>query len=572
MALISIDKFVSEGNVRSSNVPKSDENYKALKSNIKDIGLIQPITYRVNDDGDFVVVDGHQRLQIHKDLKLTEIKAYETNGEVDDLTKQLSTNMFRVPMTHLDASFAIDQMVEKGLVTTKKELMKKFGKTGPWVVTALSFCNLHPLIRNFLKDRRFDYEWNTALEIIADAPVSTQEREILERFNDIMPTQEEFDEYVLDYAYEGGDTSIEEYLHLIATCVESDKAKVKHIKEVIGVQTYREYEESNDCTPQFQSSLFGDDLDEYFCLDDDFTKEVYLSETPIGHFLMDKEIEWTHNLHTPDGANVFMFDFGNKVSTLKSKLKKSSGTNLGNVNIVAWSGSVFSPRLWYEIMETEEPESYADDFEGYDDVEEKKDPHQLKYNKFNKWAYAYLVEHIEKAVDPLKCNQFGLNETFEWLMADLQVRPSFDVGWYEEEEGEGHPLKDLINRSENHTNDDLIQKMITYWFISYYQDANFEQIDRLLEIHEAMSCRAWLGKIFMEDKEARINYLKVLSKDECVEIATEKHNVPDADYGKMKKDDLVTYMADMEYDEIPFWELVLTSNGSGANHIGAYRP
>jgi hypothetical protein len=64
----------------------------------------------------------------------------------------------------------------------------------------------------------------------------------------------------------------------------------------------------------------------------------------------------------------------------------------------------------------------------------------------------------------------------------------------------------------------------------------------------------------------------VLSKDELVEIATEKHNVPDADYGKMKKGDLVTYMADMEYDEIPFWDLVLTNNGSGANHIGAYRP
>jgi hypothetical protein len=78
--------------------------------------------------------------------------------------------------------------------------------------------------------------------------------------------------------------------------------------------------------------------------------------------------------------------------------------------------------------------------------------------------------------------------------------------------------------------------------------------------------------VFRLDKDARINYLKVLSKDELVEIATEKHNVPDADYGKMKKGDLVTYMADMEYDEIPLWDLVLTNNGSGANHIGAYRP
>jgi len=572
MALISIDKFVSEGNVRSSSIPKKDENYKALKSNIKDIGLIQPITYRVNDNGDYVVIDGHQRLQIHKDLKLTEIKAYESNGQVDDLTKQLSTNMFRVPMTHLDASFAIDQMVEQGLITTKKELMKKFGKTGPWVVTALSFCNLHPLIRNLCKDRRIDDICNALLEGIANAPINTQEREILERFDDIMPTQDEFNEFVLDYAYEGGDTSIEEYLHMIASSVQSDASKVKHIKEVIGVETYREYEESNDYAPEYQSSLFNDNKDDYFCLDKEFTREVYLSETPIGHFLMDKEIEWVTTWDFPNGSDSITFDFGNKVATLKSNLKKASGVNLGNINIIAWGGSVFNPKLCFEVMETEEPESYADDFEGYDEPKEEKDPHQLKYNKFNKWAYTYLIEHIEESVNPLKCNQFDLNQVFEWLMADLQVRPSFDIGWYEEEEGKGHPLKDLIEVKENYTNNDLIQKMSRYWFSNYYEDANFDQIDRILELNDAIGCKAYLSEVFRFDKDARINYLKVLSKDECVEIATEKHNVPDADYGKMKKDDLVTYMADMEYDEIPFWDLVLTNNGSGANHIGAYRP
>jgi hypothetical protein len=318
--------------------------------------------------------------------------------------------------------------------------------------------------------------------------------------------------------------------------------------------------------------LFNDSKDDHFCLDNEFTREVYLSETPIGHFLMDKEIKWVATWDFPNGCDSITFDFGNKVATLKSNLKKASGVSLGNINIVAWGGTVFNPKLWYEIVETEKPENYVDDSEKYDEPKEEKDPHQLKYNKFNKWAYTYLIEHIEASVDPLRCNQFDLNQVFEWLMADLQVRPSFDVGWYEEEEGKGHPLKDFIKLEGNHTNNDLIQKMATYWFVKYYEDAGFNQIDRILALNEAIGCKAYLSEVFRLDKDARINYLKVLSKDELVEIATEKHNVPDADYGKMKKGDLVTYMADMEYDEIPLWDLVLTNNGSGANHIGAYRP
>ena len=103
MTQLAVDRFISEGNVRIEKVKKSNEDYKALKDNIKEIGIQTPITYRVNDNGDLVVINGHQRLQIAKDLKLTEIPAYESNGKVDDLTKQLSTNMFTIPMTHLDA-------------------------------------------------------------------------------------------------------------------------------------------------------------------------------------------------------------------------------------------------------------------------------------------------------------------------------------------------------------------------------------------------------------------------------------------------------------------------------------
>ncbi len=577
MALISIDRFISRGNVRDSKVNKSDENYKILKANIKEIGLVQPITYRVDEKDNYVVIDGHQRLQIHKDLKLTEIKAYESNGEVDDLTKQLSTNMFRVPMTHLDASFTIDKMVEQGIVTTKKQLMKKFGKTGPWINVALAFCNIHPFIRNYFKqpEIKVTSKVQELLESISESPINTQEREIADEFNDY-PSQEDFNQYIEDYSsYSSGpQENIEDFLDRLEYSVRGTEAHFKIICDVIGLETFREYETSHDVKAEYQNNLFKEYADSYFCEDNDFLWEVFTAETPIGHWLLQNETP----IQEIESDEYIYFDFSNKVSTLKSKIKKSSGVPVKNVEITGVTGSVFNPRLSYNVLSEaidEEPESYEGDNE---DVEYEKsakeqvvDPHFLKYNKFNKWAHPYITEHNLKSVDTLKTDPFGCNENFKWIMVELQIRPSFDVGWMLEDE-EGHPLKKfLVDNSELYSNDDLIQHMATHWFNRYYEDADFGQIDKLLEIHEAVNCKEWLAEVFKTNKDARKDYLNIMKKDELVEIATEKHNVPDTDYGKLGKADLVEAVSDMEFDEIPLFHLVLTNEGSGANHIGSYR-
>ena len=66
-----VKDFVSEGNVRPTNRDSLD--YLSLKENIKEIGMETPITYRLNKDGQAVIVNGHQRVQIAKDLRMKEI-------------------------------------------------------------------------------------------------------------------------------------------------------------------------------------------------------------------------------------------------------------------------------------------------------------------------------------------------------------------------------------------------------------------------------------------------------------------------------------------------------------------
>ena len=574
MTQLAVDRFISEGNVRIDKIQKSNEDYKALKNNIKEIGIQTPITYRVNENGDLVVINGHQRLQIAKDLKLTEIPAYESNGKVDDLTKQLSTNMFTVPMTHLDASFAIDKMVEKGIVTTKKALKAKFGKSPEWVNVALAFCNLHPKIREYFKKHdvlnNILDDCNDSLIEISKSTITQQEIALAnmvecDDLNEM--TQKDFNECFESYMY-GLYESISEFLNDLCSYLETDESRWEFICEVIGKETFKKYEKKADIVHEYQNSLFEEYADTQWCKDNDFLREVFLAETPIGRFISENDFPYVDS-----DDDWIRFDFSTKVATLKKNLTADAGVSLKNIKISGWSGTVFGPFLNYQILENcQEAESYVDEHGEDAEPVVDKDPHQLKYNKFNKWAAPFIEQYLLEKVDPLKYNEHNLNQVFEWVMSVLNERPNFDVGWYDEEKGEGHPLEHLINRSENYSNDEVIQKMATYWFHTYYPTADFAQLDELFKEQKMASCKEYLANVFHAGADdCGKDYFKLLSKDDLFELIIS--NNPDKDdYSKMNKAELVEVASNLGWlvDEIPLFDLVCTNNGSGSNELKSY--
>ena len=575
MSLISTDKFISEGNVRIDKIQKSNENYKALKNNIKAIGIQTPITYRVNENGDFVVRNGHQRLEIAKDLKLTKIPAYETNGEIDDLTIQLSTNMFTVPMSHLDASFAIDQMVEKGIVTTKKALKAKFGKSSEWVDVALAFCNIHTLIREYFKENTVSDEAREYLMEISKSTITQQAiqiENITEFEYSFEVKQSDFNGFVESCAWDSDD-GMTDFLNELTGNLETDESKWEFICKVIGKDTFREYETANDVVHEYQNTLFQEYADTQWCQDRDFLAEVFLAETPIGKYLLKHDLEY-FNYNDISGLR---FDFGTTVATLKKNLKTKTGVGLKSISIDGWSGSVFNPYLSYTILEeSQEPESYEDEYdeeETYDADTDKatdRDPHWLKYNKFNKVAAPvieiYLLDHIDTSIK----NADKINITFEWIMNTLGIPTSFNVGWNEEN---NHPLNKWFNGEESLSNDDIIQKMANHWFIKHYASADFEQLDVLLKTQGLKSCKEILKDTYDSEKEEvgktdgmvfRKAYLSVLSKAELLDY------IDDQEAKSMNKSNLVQLIANKEQDELPFFDLVCTNLGSGTNDLGGY--
>jgi hypothetical protein len=473
-------------------------------------------------------------------------------------------------------------MVEKGIVTTKKALKAKFGKSSEWVDVALAFCNIHPLIREYFKENTLFDETKGTLIIISKSTVTQQEIEIENIMADFLSDsinydnvsqleQSDFNDFVADYAYY--EDGMDDFLDDLAKNLETDENKWEFICKVIGKETFREYETSHDVTHEYQNTLFQEYADTQWCQENSFLAEVFLAETPIGHFILEKDLPYTEERD----YNGLRFDFGTSVATLKKNLKAEAGVGLKSISIDGWSGSVFNPRLSYTILEeSQEPESYVDEHgkeDSYDentDKETDRDLHWLKYNKFNKVAAPvieiYLLDHIDTSIK----NADKINMTFEWIMNTLDIMTDFSVGWNEED---NHPLNKWFNGEESLSNDDIIQKMANHWFIKHYASADFEQLDVLLKTQGLKSCKEILKDTYDSEKEEmgsldgmvfRKAYLSVLSKAELVELEGSQ------DAKTMTKSNLVQLIANQEQDELPFFDLVCTNLGSGSNHLGGY--
>ena len=554
MNTIPVSKLISEGNVRAEKTNKKTLEYKALKSNIAKVGMLTPITYRKNDDGAYVIINGHQRVEIAKDLKLQEIPAYESNGQIDDITKQVSTNMFTVPMTHLDASYAIDQLVEQGAITTRKALSSHFGKSIAWVDSALAICNLHPFIRHTIKDK-YSNDWSDHLISISKSPIKNQEiaMKTLLSLKTGDWIKENVKSEILDYYHQ--DDNVEDFLYDLSRELQTDETKWKYICDVVGEKTFRACEEKADMTPVYENVLFQEFAKEQFCDNEEFLQEVFLSETAIGQYLNDCPVLNDDNRDSISFGETICFDFANKVSTLKSNIKKETGVPFSNVIIQAWNGNVFNSKLYVTIVETAVTEDVKDD-EYYEEKAEEKDPHALKYNKFNKWAAPIIVKYVESNVDTntrdKKDNRIVLNWLIHDLSACLEIDKPFHVETFK-----SHPIV------TSKTDEELFNGMTKEWFSEHWQYADFAQIDTLLSKLGLKSCIEIVTDEFnANNEETRKGYFNIFSKDELAEFSGQSKS-------ETKQIHLTcTYFK--EFKDIPYIDLVCTNKGSGSNSIRQY--
>ncbi len=119
-----------------------DEPHEELMSSIKEIGLLQPIVVRSDENGEYELVMGERRLRAVKDVGLDTIPAIIRETADDAMLRDaLLENLHRVQLNPLEEAAAYRQLLDE-FDTTHEELAQRIGRSRSQVTNTIRLLNL----------------------------------------------------------------------------------------------------------------------------------------------------------------------------------------------------------------------------------------------------------------------------------------------------------------------------------------------------------------------------------------------------------------------------------------------
>jgi ParB family chromosome partitioning protein len=117
----------------------------ALKESIERDGLLQPVLFRQDKEGNLFIVSGERRFEAAKELEKETIQAMYTDGDPMELA--LIENLVREDLNIIDKAEALNRLMKENEYKNK-DLAKMFGKSDVTISEILSLNNLHGNIKN----------------------------------------------------------------------------------------------------------------------------------------------------------------------------------------------------------------------------------------------------------------------------------------------------------------------------------------------------------------------------------------------------------------------------------------
>ena len=183
-ALISMDDTTNERFIPSSineieldnihanpSQPRHDFDQQALEelaSSIKNIGIIQPITLRQEEDGSYMIVAGERRFRAAQIAGLESIPAYIRKVSDDDVMEMaLIENIQREDLNAIEVALAYQQLQLKQQCT-QEELAQRVGKSRATVANFMRLLKLPAEIQLALKEKNLSMGHARAILPIAE--------------------------------------------------------------------------------------------------------------------------------------------------------------------------------------------------------------------------------------------------------------------------------------------------------------------------------------------------------------------------------------------------------------------
>ena len=170
-ALISTDEEVhTSGSSSISEVPvfkiKANPNQprrefatdalQELAESIRQIGIIQPITLRLMEDGTYQIIAGERRWRASQMAGLTSIPAYVRTADDENMMQMaLVENIQREDLNAIEIALAYQNLIEQYKLTQDK-LSEKVGKNRATIANYLRLLKLPALVQVALQNKEID--------------------------------------------------------------------------------------------------------------------------------------------------------------------------------------------------------------------------------------------------------------------------------------------------------------------------------------------------------------------------------------------------------------------------------
>jgi len=140
------------------------EGIKELAGNIKELGLLQPLTVTKNGNGKYVLLDGGRRFRALQELKWPSVDVIVR--ELDEQKQKevpIATDYFKNKLSISEKAIGVANLINKEKKVTEKVLAKRYGWKLKDVKNLLILSKLHPEVLKLLDGGSIDVK--QALEI-----------------------------------------------------------------------------------------------------------------------------------------------------------------------------------------------------------------------------------------------------------------------------------------------------------------------------------------------------------------------------------------------------------------------
>ena len=136
------------------NQPRTNFNKKDinnLASSIKELGLIQPITVKEDEDN-YELISGERRLRAFKQLSIKTIPAYVRNAnDQTSLEMALVENIQRKDLDPIEIAISYSRLIDE-LNLSQDEMSKRVGKDRSTISNYIRLLKLDPIIQSGIRD------------------------------------------------------------------------------------------------------------------------------------------------------------------------------------------------------------------------------------------------------------------------------------------------------------------------------------------------------------------------------------------------------------------------------------